>query len=88
MVFLKHPNIDISMLIYCYIDVEMQELKTVMKSLGQNPTDAELKEMILEVSLSRCKISNLTYLKFCNCILYYFSFLPAIVNFDPSEFNN
>ena len=27
----------------------MQELKTVMKSLGQNPTDAELKEMILEV---------------------------------------
>ena len=88
MVFLKHPNIDISMLIYCYIDVEMQELKTVMKSLGQNPTDAELKEMILEVSLSRCKISNLTYLKFCNWILYYFSFLTAIVNFDPSEFNN
>ena len=28
-----------------------QELKTVMMSLGQNPTDAELKEMILEVSL-------------------------------------
>ena len=47
------------MLIYCYIDVQMQELKTVMKSLGQNPTDAELKEMILEVSLTRFKISNI-----------------------------
>ena len=31
-----------------------QELKTVMMSLGQNPTDAELKEMILEVSLICC----------------------------------
>ena len=27
-----------------------------MKSLGQNPTDAELKEMILEVRFNQCKI--------------------------------
>ena len=28
-----------------------QELATVMKSLGQNPTEAELREMIMEVFL-------------------------------------
>ena len=37
-----------------------QELKTVMMSLGQNPTDAELKEMILEVSLICCHHCILT----------------------------
>ena len=31
------------------LKLKFQELKTVMKSLGQNPTDTELREMILEV---------------------------------------
>ena len=32
-------------------EFNLQELATVMKSLGQNPTEAQLKEMILEVLL-------------------------------------